>query len=461
MNDIITQAKKGNRHAMDELYKCTVNELRYYCSQLCGNSQDTEDLIQETYMTAFSKLEQYRRDENFKGWLHTIALHKFCNRIRDEKPQLRSDENIEYLAEDELCGPESLAENNEIRKMLDKIISGNLSESQRLTVMMYYYDDMNIPVIAKKLECPEGTVKTRLYHSRKIIREELLKRGITLGGGVIIISAILKSHRFTVSAVSASGILFDNAVKSQKAVSGTVKVIASKKLIAGVSAIVIASGGAVGIYHMTSKSYNSVFSDISIEYKFDADKMRISIPDNYTTELFFRSGNDENGYSLVKIGEKLFTIREKTFISLHNKEFLIFSPDDSGDEIVLRERTELPDDIDIRSLISELYENVSVSDSEQFTIKADNTNSPQSPTEKTAERFSFKAYGEHGKIKGTAVMFRGNLGKTNIILFCNCSGKRQKEYENIIDSISLSYIDNSWRDKYDIPEEFQIKTQNN
>jgi len=451
MNDIISQAKKGDRRAMDELYKCTVNELSYYCNQLCGNSQDADDLVQETYLAAFSKLEQYRRDENFKGWLHTIALHKFCNRLRSNKINTWTYEDIDCMPEDEIFGPENCAEKDEVNKILTEAISKNLSEMQRLTVMMYYYDDINISEIAKKLECPEGTVKTRLYHSRKILRDELIRHGISLGGSAVIISAVLKSHTFTVSDVSASAIL--NKVLNQKTISGTVKSFASKKLIAGITAVIVASGSAVGIYYI--KSYNSVFSDVFTEYKFDVNNMSVSIPDNYSWEMFFRSGNDENGYSLVKIESKLINFNKKMFISLHNKEFLIFRPDDSGDEIIFRERTEKPDDIDIKKLLLELYDDVSISKPEKFRIDVDNTNSPKSPAERDAEKLSFKAKGEHGKIKGTAVIFKGNFSSTHVIFFCNCSGKRQQEYEDIINSILLSYTDNSWMDRYDIPEEFR------
>lgn len=445
MNYIISQAKKGNRNAMDKLYKSTVNELLYYCIQLCGNQHDAEDLVQDTYLTAFRKLEQYKRDENFKGWLHTIALHKFYNKIRDEKPQLFTDEDTDTIPEDELLGPENISEKNEVNRILSKAISEKLSEPQRLTVIMYYYDDMEISDIAEKLECPQGTVKTRLYHSRKILREELIKNGIKLGGSAVIISAALKSHTFTVSAVSSAAI-------------GKTTSVISKKIIAGSVAAVVAVGGTVGIYKAVSKSSSIVSSGTPVEYIFDTNTMYVSIPENYIPELYFRSGNDKLGYSLIKSEFMRNELENRTFLGFHVKEILKFKPDDSsGDEIVFREQTEEPENVNLKELISEIYDDVTLKKSEEIKISVDNTNSPNSPEEKTAERVSFKAYGENGKINGTALIFKGNFTHTHIVLFCDCSGKRQKEYEKIIDSISLSYVDNSWRDKYDIPEEFKIK----
>lgn len=446
MNYIISQAKKGNRKAMDKLYKSTVNELLYYCVQLCGNQHDAEDLVQDTYLTAFQKIEQYKRDENFKGWLHTIALHKFYNKIRDEKPQLFADENTDIIPEDELLGPENISEKNEVNRILSKAISEKLSESQRLTVIMYYYDDMEISDIAEKLECPQGTVKTRLYHSRKILREELIKNGIKLGGSAVLISAVLKSHTFAVSAVSSATVI------------GKTTSLISKKIIAGSIAVAVATGGAVGIYKAVSESSVRISSGTPVEYIFDANTMYVSIPENYIPEKYFRSGNDELGYSLVKTEFMGNEPENRMFVGLHVKEILKFKPDDSGgDEIVFREQLEEPEKIDLKEFISELYDDVTVKKSEEIKISVDNTNSPKSPEEKTALKSSFKAHGENGKINGTAVIFKGNLTHTHIILFCDCSGKRQKEYEEIIESISLSYVDNSWRDRYDIPEEFKIK----
>ena len=218
MTKLIAKAKNGNRKAMEKIYELTGSELFCYCQQLCGNEHDAQDLFQDTYLTAFEKLDQYRRDENFKGWLHTIALHKHYNKLRAEKPQLRVDEPDETVAEEgELYAPESYAERAEIQRIITEIIAKNLSESQRLTVVLYYYDEMSVGDIAKELDCPEGTVKTRLYHSRKILKDELVKRGITLGGTTVLVSALLKAHAsvFTVSAATST--IMNNIIGKSKA----------------------------------------------------------------------------------------------------------------------------------------------------------------------------------------------------------------------------------------------------
>ena len=59
--------------------------------------------------------------------------------------------------------------------------------------MMYYYDELSVSEISEALECPEGTVKSRLFSSRKIMRDELERKGIKSGIAAFAVSAVLKS----------------------------------------------------------------------------------------------------------------------------------------------------------------------------------------------------------------------------------------------------------------------------
>lgn len=501
--------------AIEELYKSTCDELFYYCRQLCGNEYDAEDLLHDTYLTAFEKLNQYRRDDNFKGWLHTIALHKYYNKLRAEKPQLRADEFSEdYMEEEEICIPQEYSEQKELQKMLMDTISESLSDTQRITVMLYYYDEKSVSEIAQELDCPEGTVKTRLYHSRKILRNEFLKRGITLGGSVVIVSSVLKvqASAFTASANSTAAIL--GSVLAKTAASTAIKsvlAVTKGKIIAGTAVAVVAGGATAGVYniaknntesnrslkedntvvtevvketepvtteakvtasttfltslistsHTTVTSTTSVIavpSENTVKYTFDANNMEAYIPESYVPTEYFKSKNADGSYTLVESPIRQNTILEdRAVYSQHVNNLLVFRPDtDSDDKVVFMVRNEQPEEIDMSSEITFLYNNAEISEPQEFTIPVDNTNSPESPTEKTALRYSFTAQESTGQVNGTAVLFRGNLTSTHIIIFADVSGSRSEEYENIINSISLSYVDNSWRYEYDIPDEYRF-----
>lgn len=501
MTKLIAKAKNGNKKAMEKIYKSTCDELFCYCLQLCGNEQDAQDLMQDTYLTVFEKLEQYRRDDNFKGWIHTIALHKYYNKLRAEKPQLRAEESAEPIeTESELYAPESYAEKKELQKLLNDIIAESLSETQRLTVTLYYYDEMSVGEIARELDCPEGTVKTRLYHSRKILRDELVKRGITLGGSAILVSAVLKAYgaSFTASAAATAAAGTVIAEKAASTAAKSVLAYAKGKIIAGAAAVAVA-GGAVGIYHIANNSDEDKTPSLPehsvsierptfptavpvpvttaasttettepeteaptgipepggtpVEYSFDGNLMKASIPENYAVSSYFKTSNPDGSFSLTSMPIPESDLENRRFWGMHVKEVLKFRPDTfSGDEVLFMVRIEEPEEIDMYAELSSLYADVSLSEAVQLAIPVDNTNSPESPTERTAQRYSFTAEGSYGEINGTAVIFDGNLKNTHFFIFSDCSGIRQQEYESIISSISLSYTDNSWRDQYDIPD---------
>lgn len=504
MNDMIIKAQKGNKKAMEALYRSTCDELACYCVQLCGNEHDAQDLMQDTYLTAFEKLYQYRRDDNFKGWLHTIARNKLYNKIRDEKPQIFTELSEEIIDdEEEIYAPEGYAERKDIQHILDEIISGELSESQRITVTSYYYDEKNIQEIASELNCPEGTVKTRLFHSRKIIKSELIKRGFTVGGSIILVSAVFKAKAATFTATAASTAIVGEIVRQKAAsmASSSVAAYAKGKLIAGAAAIAVA-GGTAGVLYMTSnnKDKNTSIPDTSVtvteattktdvtkpistavipnkttvsttaeavtelptgtpepggkpvEYAFDAMRMTMMIPENYEVKQYFKSGNEEIGYKFVETKIMDNQLESRTFMGGHVKNILVFRPDDfSGDEVILMHRTEEPEEVDVNAGLADLYDNVKLSDSENISIHMDNTNSPDSPTEKAGLKFSFTADDNGRTVSGTAIIFRGNMNKTHFLVLSDCSGIRGGEYESIIQSITLSFSDLSWRDQYRIP----------
>lgn len=257
MEDLISQVRKGNRQAADRLFRETCDELYSYCMRLCRNESSAQDLMQDTYLTAFNKIEQYRTDKNFRGWLHTIAVNKFYNRIRDEKAVLFTDIPAEELSCSELYITQETAEQRELAGEISDVINSSLSESQRLTVMMYYYDELSVSEIAERLNCPEGTVKTRLYHSRKILRDEFVKRGITLGGTVLAVSAVLNVHAadYTVSAAAAaavSGIVCRNTA----ALYAAPALAAKMKIAAGIAAFAVAGGAVTAGYSAVKNKKN-------------------------------------------------------------------------------------------------------------------------------------------------------------------------------------------------------------
>ena len=179
IDKLVDKAKLGNVRAFEKLYRMTSKEIYWYCRRLYGNDLDSEDLLQEVYLTAWQKVEQYK-GINFKAWLRSIAHNTFLNQLKKHNEELLNEEVFENIKEDELLGPANIAEQKHIRTILLKAIESELTSIQRMTVMMFYYDEMSVGEIASVMECSEGTVKSRLYLARKKLRDKLEKSGNTL-----------------------------------------------------------------------------------------------------------------------------------------------------------------------------------------------------------------------------------------------------------------------------------------
>lgn len=191
IKELVLSAKNGNKKAFDKLYKLTSNDVWFTCVSLLKDEENAKDIMQETYITAFLKLDTLKDEEKFCGWLTAIATNKSKNKLKG-KVEYQIDDEI-LIAEtetDELMLPEEYITKTEKRKVLLQIMEDTLSFNQYQTVLMFYFDEMSISEIAQGLEISEGTVKSRLNSSRAKMKTAIEdyenKSGDKLHGVVVV-----------------------------------------------------------------------------------------------------------------------------------------------------------------------------------------------------------------------------------------------------------------------------------
>ena len=191
IKELVLSAKNGNKKAFDKLYKLTSNDVWFTCVSLLKDEENAKDIMQETYITAFLKLDTLKDEEKFCGWLTAIATNKSKNKLKG-KVEYQIDDEI-LIAEtetDELMLPEEYITKAEKRKVLLQIMEDTLSFNQYQTVLMFYFDEMSISEIAQGLEISEGTVKSRLNSSRAKMKTAIEdyenKSGDKLHGVVVV-----------------------------------------------------------------------------------------------------------------------------------------------------------------------------------------------------------------------------------------------------------------------------------
>lgn len=189
--EAIRLALAGEQSGFSFLYETTYQKKYFLALRYMKNEAAAEDVMQEAYIRAFSKLNTLEDPEKFPGWLGTIVVNLAKNALKKKNPMVFSDiaadderEVFEYQIEDDNIEhiPETAYTREETRQLTHQLLD-SLSEEQRMCILMFHIEGLSIREIASELECSENTVKSRLKYGRDNIKkkgEELQKKGYQL-----------------------------------------------------------------------------------------------------------------------------------------------------------------------------------------------------------------------------------------------------------------------------------------
>lgn len=162
----------GDKKAFDQMYQEYHLILYRTAYLILGNSYDAEDVLQETFVTAYTSIGSLKDPSKLKTWLFSILKHaayKQGKKRNREWPDEYINEKInEYIREE--GQEESFLQRDQIQEALR-----TLPPKQREVIVLYYYNDLSIEEIAQVCKTFQGTVKSRLYKARKELKKELEK----------------------------------------------------------------------------------------------------------------------------------------------------------------------------------------------------------------------------------------------------------------------------------------------
>lgn len=169
---LVARVVSGDMKAFEVIYQNTYRQVYYTCMSFLKNEHNVYDVMQDTYITALTHLQQLENPERITAWLNTIAVNK-CRQFLGKKMPVQLDEatSANLLEENDNFLPESYVLNAEKSKIILNIMQEELSAVQYQTIIMYYFDGMSTSEIAACMECPEGTVSYRLSAARGKIKE--------------------------------------------------------------------------------------------------------------------------------------------------------------------------------------------------------------------------------------------------------------------------------------------------
>ena len=166
---LLLRCQMGDKDAFAELIGRYERPLRYFINRLLDNSELTEDIFQDTWLTVIRRIHGLRELDAFPAWLYRIARNKVYQQHRKKRNVSVLDENIvvENHAEDDDFSGEDAAK---VHKCLKE-----LPLEYREVLMLRFLEQMSYQQIAQVLNCKLGTVRSRIHYAKLALKKELEK----------------------------------------------------------------------------------------------------------------------------------------------------------------------------------------------------------------------------------------------------------------------------------------------
>ena len=175
---------QADESAFRELYRAFSRRLYAYVLRQLGDPAQAEEIVADTLYEVWKAPARFRGDAQFSTWLIGIARNKVLMAFRSRKPDSKHedlDDVAETLAAEDGSAFDMLANAQRregVRHCMDK-----LSDDHRECVHLVFYEGMSLAEVAEVQACPEGTVKTRLFHARQKLKNCLQMMLQREGGG--------------------------------------------------------------------------------------------------------------------------------------------------------------------------------------------------------------------------------------------------------------------------------------
>ena len=170
MNELLVlRAQNDEQQAFELLVQQWHHSLYRRAVRLTGNEEASRDIMQEVWLAAVKGLRRLDDPEKFRGWIYRIVGNKCADFVRKRQADRRLEAHVVHTAERVPTNP------TEADGMIGSLRTEirRLQEEQRTILTLFYLEEMAVREIALILGIPEGTVKSRLYNARRVLKEAL------------------------------------------------------------------------------------------------------------------------------------------------------------------------------------------------------------------------------------------------------------------------------------------------
>ena len=186
--DLVRRSQQGDTAALQELVIKYQKWVYSLCYRVLGNHADADDVAQETFVAVYRHIKKFQPQPQatFAGWLYRITVNLCRNQIRKQKR--RREESLDqpiYISEnpekqpsltelvpDDRMNPRKTMLNQELHQLIESALN-TLSAEHRMAFVLHEHQELSYKEIAEIMQCPIGTVMSRLYHAKRELREKL------------------------------------------------------------------------------------------------------------------------------------------------------------------------------------------------------------------------------------------------------------------------------------------------
>ena len=173
---LVERARKGDQQSVYRLYKMYVRAMYNVSIRIVANHLDAEDILQESFASAFCNLGAYKGEATFGAWLKRIVINKSINHVKKQKIRFADTEHLPEMEdvsdEDELSGDNLFTKISP--EMIQEAIK-TLPAKAKTVFSLYLLEGYQHKDIAKMLDISESTSKSQYQYARKLLQERLLK----------------------------------------------------------------------------------------------------------------------------------------------------------------------------------------------------------------------------------------------------------------------------------------------
>jgi RNA polymerase sigma-70 factor (ECF subfamily) len=172
---LIARAKRGDLEAFEALYELHKGPIYRTALAIIGDRLIAEEILQDTFLRAFKHIQNVREGVSLSPWLYriTVNLAYDYGKARSRNWHVALDGIIEHLIAPAAASPEHTVEEREVFELVYEAID-KLEFKQRVTLVLFYLHNLSLAEISEIMDCPLGTVKSRLHYARENLRRELL-----------------------------------------------------------------------------------------------------------------------------------------------------------------------------------------------------------------------------------------------------------------------------------------------